>query len=842
MKTFWQDIQYGLRMLVKRPGFTMIAALSLALGIGANTVIFSLINTTLLRPLPFEAPGELVVIWTVPAQNKDARNGVNISAYTTFREKSQSFDGMGALTGISKNLGAEENGASAERISGWRFAPSVFQVLRVKPALGRFYTEDEDQIDNAAPVIVITHRLWQRHFNRNPNVIGKTLMLDQQPITVIGVLPENFSFFGDDVDFITPLGTARPQVTSKQGFSIPLGRLKKGVSMRQAQAEIDTLAAQLASADPERHGGNSARLQTLQEAAYGDLRNPLLILQGAVAFVLLIGCANVAGLLLARAASRRTEVAVRAALGAGRGRIVRQLVTETLPLSVLGGIIGVFLSWGGLKLFIAAAPPGFPRLEELSIDASVLGFTALVVVLTSVVFGIVPAMQASKSDLAVSLKESSRGGTEGLARQYLRSVLVTFQIAMSLVLLIGAGLMINSFVRVQRNALGADARSVLTFDFRFAQNDTIKPYGRYRGVGLWDVLPLPEQTFDNVLERVKGIPGVVSAAGISRPPLNAGGIPMQFLIEGRPAPPPSAAAAPAGGPEQSPQTADYFSITPDYFKTMKIPVLRGRDITARDTATSPLVIIINQTMARRFFANEEPIGKRITLDFVPDERPREIIAVVGDTRSSRMQKEPSPTMYVPHVQQTARWPGPQFADRAGMYFLLRTTGDPMKLVETVKRAVAAVDPSRPAANFRTVEQNLSQQTQFLRLYILLLGIFGGIAAMLAAIGIYGVMSYSVTERTREIGIRMALGAGARDVMTMVLRHAMLMVSIGLVLGVAASFALTRVIKSALYDVTATDPATYIGISTLLLLVAITACLVPTRRAVAVHPTIALRYE
>ena len=840
MRTFWQDLQYGLRMLVKRPGFTIVAALSLALGIGANTVIFSLINTTLLRPLPFEDPDKLVIIWTVPAQNKSARNGVNISAYTTFREKSQSFEAMGALTGISKNLGAEENGAPAERISGWRFAPSVFQVLRVKPALGRFYTEDEDQVDNAAPVIVITHRLWKRHFNSDPGVIGKTLMLDQQPITVIGVLPENFSFFGDDVDFITPLGTARPQVTSKQGFSIPLGRLKKGVSMRQAQAEIDTLAAQLASADAERHGGNGALLQTLQEAAYGDLRDPLLILQGAVAFVLLIGCANVAGLLLARAASRRTEIAVRTALGAGRGRIVRQLVTETFPLSVLGGVMGVFLSWGGLKLFIAAAPPGFPRLEELSIDASVLGFTALVVVLTSVVFGIVPAMQASKPDLVGSLKESGRSGTDGIARQYLRSVLVTLQIAMSLVLLIGAGLMINSFVRVQKNALGADARNVLTFDFRFAQNDAIKPYGRYRGVGLWDVMPLPALTFDRVLERVKGIPGVTSAAGISRPPLNSGGIQMPFLIEGRPAPPPS--AAPGGGPQQQAQTADYFSITPNYFETMKIPVLRGRDISAQDRAASSLVIIINQTMARRFFANEEPIGKRMTLDFVPDERPREIIAVVGDTRSSRMQKEPSPTMYVPHVQQTARWPGPQFADRAGMYFLLRTAGDPLKLVETVKRAVAEVDPSRPAANFRTIEQNLSQQTQFLRLYILLLGIFGGIAAVLAAIGIYGVMAYSVAERTREIGIRMALGARSGDVVKMVLRHALLMVGLGVTLGLAGSFALTRVIKSALYGVTATDPATYAGISALLLLVAIIACLIPTRRAVAVHPTIALRYE
>jgi putative ABC transport system permease protein len=399
--------------------------------------------------------------------------------------------------------------------------------------------------------------------------------------------------------------------------------------------------------------------------------------------------------------------------------------------------------------------------------------------------------------------------------------------------------MINSFVRVQRNALGADARQVLTFDFRFAQNDAIKPYGRYRGVGLWDVLPLPGLTFDRVLERIKLIPGVTSAAGISRSPLNSGGIQMQFLIEGRPAPPPSAAP---GGDPQTTQTADYFSVTPNYFATMKIPILRGRDITAQDTAASPLVIVINQTFARRFFANDDPIGKRMTLDFVPDERPREIVAVVGDTRSSRMQQEPSPTVYVPHVQQTARWPGPQFADRAGMYFLLRTPGDPLTLVESVKRAVAEVDPSRPAANFRTVEQNLSQQTQFLRLYILLLGVFGGIAAVLAAIGIYGVMAYAVTQRTREIGIRMALGAAAHEVIALVGRRTILVVVLGLVTGLAGALAATQLIQAQLWDVTPTDPTTFALVSLLFAVVALVAAFFPMRRAVSVDPTIALRCE
>jgi putative ABC transport system permease protein len=841
MKDVWQDLLYGCRMMIRKPAVTVIAALSLALGIGANTVIFSLINTTLLRPLPYEDPGKIIVIWTVPLKDRSQQNAMNVTSYYAIRDKSQSLESIGALTGSIKNLGAEKDGAPAERITGYGFAPAVFKALGVQPAMGRLYTDDEDQVDNWAPVIVITDRLWKRHFNSDPNVIGKVFTLDQRPITVIGVLAEDFSFFGNEVDFITPLEINKTQSLSRSGFILPVARLKKNVTMKQAQAELDTIAGQLETGDPERNKGNGARLQPLQEAAYGGFRNPLLLLQGAVGFVLLIGCANVAGLLLARAASRRTEVAVRTALGAGRRRIVRQLVTESFPLSILGGILGIALSWGGLRLFASAAPPGFPRLEELSLDLSVLAFTAAVVVLTAIIFGIVPALQVSKPDLIGSLKESGRSGTEGVARQYLRSVLVTVQVALALVLLIGAGLMINSFIRVQRNDLGADPRNVLTFDFRFAQTDSIKPYGRYRGLGLWDVSPLPALTFDRIVERMKSVPGVTSVAAINRPPLNSGGIVMPFLIEGRPAPPPPPAGA-ADGSSDSGQTASYFSVTPNFFGTMKIPIHRGRDFTSQDTAAGTLVIIINQTFARRFFPNEEPLGKRITLDFVPDERPREIVGIVGDTRSSRMQQEPVPTIYVPHVQQTARWMGPQWNDRAGMSFVLRTSANPTALVETVKRAVADVDLTRPATNFRTVEQYLSQQTQYLRLYILLLGIFGGIAAVLAAIGIYGMMAYSVAERTREIGIRMALGAATSDVLKMVMRHTCLLVGIGLTIGLAASFALTRLIKSGLYGVTATDPATYAAISLLLIVVAMVACLVPTLRAVRVDPTIALRYE
>ena len=839
MNTVVQDLIYGFRLLLKKPGFTIVAALSLALGIGANTVIFSLINTTLLRPLGFPRPDQLVVIWTVPLQHKDQRSPVNGSTYFHFRDKGQSYEAFGVFNGSIKNLGAEKDGAPAERLDEETFSPSMFQVIGVRPQLGRVFTEAEDQIDNDAPVVLISDRFWGRHFNGDRNVIGKTLILDKTPTTIIGVMPPGFSFFDDEADLWGPQPIGHLQAQSKQGFLVAIGRLKPGVSIRQAQAEADGLAAQMAAADPERNKGNGAQVQSLQEAAYGNFRSPLLILQGAVGFVLLIGCANVAGLLLARAASRRSEIAIRTALGADRWRTIRQLLTESLPLSILGGIVGMFLSWAGLKAFIAAAPPNFPRLNEIALDARVFGFTALIVVLTAVIFGIFPTLQASKPDLVNSLKESGRGGTDTVVRQRLRSALVTLQIGLSLVLLVGAGLMINSFVRVEKQDLGANPKGLISFDFRFPQGEAIKPGSRYRGIGVWDVSPNTTGTFQRVLERMQGLPGVVSAAAISEPPMVGGGISMPFLIEGRPAPP---ATTDSANSQDQGQSARYFAVTPGYFGTMKIPLLRGRDFTAQDNAAAPSVLAINQTLARRYFPNEDPIGKRLTLDFVPNEQPRQIVAVVGDVTINRLQPKELSIVYVPYTQQTPKWMGPYWGDRAGMFFILRTAGKPESIVPAIRRAVAEVDPNKPAGNIRTVEDYLDRQVQYLRLYILLLGIFGAVAAVLAAIGIYGVMAYSVAERTREIGIRMALGASGGEVLALVARQAAIVISIGLAVGLAASFALTRLLKSALVGVTATDPATYTAVSLALAAVAVLACLVPTRRAIAVDPTIALRYE
>jgi len=834
MKTLWQDVVYGFRALLKKPGFTVVAALSLALGIGANTVIFSLINTTLLRPLPFPDPDRMVMIWSVPLEAKDQLNGVMAVNYNAFREKAQSFEAMGAIRNNVCNVGADEHGQPPERVDCENFTPSMFQALRVKPVLGRVLAENENQVDNPAPVLLISSRYWQRRFNNDRGAIGSTLRVDGVVKTVIGVMPPNFYVFDDQADFWTPVGWTHTEVQSTQYNMGVVARLKPGVPLKQAQAEMDTLASQQAASDPDRNKKLGAVVQTMTESLYGGLRSPLLLLQGAVAIVLLIGCANVAGLLLARAASRRTEIAIRTAIGAGRWRIIRQLITESVPLSLLGGLAGIVLAWGGLRLFVYAAPPNFPRLNELALDLPVLGFTALVAILTAVIFGIVPAIQASNPDLVGSLKESGRSGTDGVARQHLRNALVAIQIAMALILLIGAGLMINSFLRIQNNPLGADPRNLLTFDFRFSRDEAIKAFGRYRNAGLWDVNPQTTQTFQRAYERIQGLPGVVSAAGASTPPL-AGSLKMGFLIEGRPAPPLDKNGQPS-------QTASYIAVTPNYFATLRAPIIQGRDFNDRDTAASPFVVIINQTMAKRFWPNESPIGKQLRMDYVPDEPLREVVGVAGDIRMNRQQRQLDPSVYVPYLQQTPRWMGAGYSIRAGMFFILRTSGSPLSLTNTVRQAMAEVDPNKPVANIRTVEAYLDQQVQYVRLYVLLLGIFGAIAAGLAAIGIYGVMSYSVAERTREIGIRMALGASAPDVLRLVLLQALLLLSIGLTMGLAGSFALTRYLKSALYEVTATDPATYIAVSVLLAAVAVVASMVPTRRAITVNPTVALRHE
>ena len=587
----------------------------------------------------------------------------------------------------------------------------------------------------------------------------------------------------------------------------------------------------LASQFPDRNKNLTVALEDLRTSIYDDLQRPLLVLQGTVGFVLLIACANIAGLLLARAASRRTEMAVRSALGAGRWRVVRQLLTENVLLAIVGGAVGCAFGWAGLRMLVAALPPGIIGLSAASINLRVLTATALLSIVTGVLFGLAPAVQTSKVDLAAALKEAGRDGMAAGSAQRFRSALVTVQIGLALMLLIGAGLMTSSLLKLLNKDLGADPENLLTFEFRFPQNELMRPVDKYRGVGLWEIFPVTGLTFDRVWERIQVIPGVRSAAGISRAPLSGGAMGMQFFVDGQP--------RPESGRGQS---AAFFALTPRYFETMKIQVLRGRDFTRTDTATAPLVIIINKTMADRFWEGKDPIGQSITLDFVPNEQPRTIVGVVADSLIGRFQRQPTPVMYVPHLQLQNRWQGPAWDYRAMMAFVMRSDSDPMALAPAVRQAVAEIDRGKPAGNIRTVEQSLGQQSRGMELYATLLGIFGIAAGLLAALGIYGVMAYTVAQRTREIGIRMALGAGGARVMRLVTVRALVLIAIGLVIGLGGAFGLTRVLASELYEVSPTDPLTFTLVTIGVAIVALVACLIPTRRAMTVDPMIALRYE
>ena len=832
MKTLQQDVAFAFRMLLKRPGFTLAAVFSLALGIGANTSIFGLINTILLGSLPFHDVDRLVTLSTVPPLNPKELQGASIPEYFEWQKQNRSLEVLGGMSLNLHEFGAQENGVPAERIQGEDITPELFQTLGVQPMMGRVFTAAEDQVDAPAPVIVITHRLWQRRFASDPNITNKTVMLDGETNSIVGVMPPGFRFADDDTEYWAPLRINRFQLRGSARFLTVAARLKPGVTIPQAQADMDSVAAQLAKDFPNRNKGWGIRVQSVREGLFGWIQEPLLILEGAVAFVLLIACANVAGLLLARASSRRTEVAVRLALGAGRWQIVKQLLTESILLSLIGGALGVVLAFWGLRVLVALSPPWFPRLHEIGIDLRVLAFTALVSIVTGIAFGIAPALMTSKPDLVETLKESKRGAGSGSARQRLRSVLVASQIALSLVLLVGAGLMISTFVKLRGVSLGCDPNGLLTFQIRMPLTQYTKPIGFYHGYPLLDISPEPGQLFDRVYERLGTIPGVVSAAGSTFPPLTEGPV-MTFAIEGRP--------MPDRDSDRDAQSAMFLPVTSNFLGTMKIPLLRGRDFTVRDAATTPWVTVINETMAHRFWPNEDPIGRHVTLDLVPEERPREVIGVVRDT-VRLWQTHAEPVMYVPHAQRPLHYRGPYQFGRMIMTFVVRASGDPMKLASAVQKAVAEINPNRSLGNIRTVEQYMGQQIQEPRYYMTLLAVFAIVATVLAAIGIYGVIAFAVAQRAREIGLRMALGADKRDVLRLILAQAGPLLLSGLLVGLGVSLGITRLLASRLWGVSATDPATFVGVSLLLALVAALACFIPARRAPRVDPAIALRYE
>jgi putative ABC transport system permease protein len=820
-------------MLAKKPAFTLIAALSLSLGIGLNTAIFTLMNTILLGTLPYPHAERLVTISSVSPNHLDQLNGASVPDLFAWKQQAHSFEALGAAVVTAIDFGAEENGNPAERIEGENVTPGLLEALRVQPLMGRLFTEAEDEVGNTAPVILISHRLWMRRFGGDRDIMKRQFLVNGRNTSIIGVMPPDFRIADENGDFLAPIPLNRFQLQGSARFLTVIARLKRGIGLKRAQDEMDGLAAGLARQFPARDTDHGkpwiVRLQPLRQALFGFVSRPLLLLQGAVGFVLLIACANVAGLLLARASSRQTEVAIRAAMGASRGRIFRQFLTESLLLASLGGVLGVLLAWWGVHALVAMAPSWLPRLHAIGMDGQVLLFSAAIAILTGLIFGVLPAAQGSRAVLAGSLKEATRGGTSGAARSRLRTALVAGQLALALMLLIGSGLLIRSFLQLQNTDLGCDPRALLTFRYRFAENRFGKPVGIYRALPLWEMSAVPQATFLRVLDRLRTVPGILSAAGIVYPPLT-GNYPLTFTIEGREA------------ANNDDFTADFFPVTPNFFATMKIPLLRGRDFTPGDTANAPWVAIVNETMARRFFPGENPIGKRLRVDLSEEDRLREVVAVVRDIPASHPQTRQEPAIFIPFVQSAPHTTGPNTGLQLQMTFLMRTMGNPMSALPAVRRAVQEIDGNHPLIDARTEESYLAEQAQYPQYYSILLGLFAAVATGLAAVGIYGVTAYSVDQRTREIGIRIALGARGSEVVHLIARQAAIAIASGVVIGLAGAMLLTRFISSEIWEVKAGDPPTFAGVTLLLIGIAILACLVPTRRAVGTDPNIALRHE
>jgi len=833
LNTLWHDLVYGLRVLTKKPLFTLVIAFSLAVGIGLNTAIFTLMNTILLRPLPFPDADRLVTLFSIPPGHPDQPNGVSVPDLFAWREQAHSFDAMGAVVNNAVDFGAEENGTPAERVQGENVTPGLLQALGAQPLMGRLFTESEDEVDHPAPVIVISHRLWMRRFGGASDILNRKVLVNGQNTAIVGVMAPDFRITDETGDYVAPIPLNHFQLRGSARFLLTAARLKPGVTMKQAQSEMDAIAAQLARQFPARetdHGKPwTVRMQTFRDGMFGFIGRPLVLLQGAVGFVLLIACANVAALLMARASSRQTEVAIRAALGAGRGRIFRQFLTESLLLSMFSGVLGVWLAWGIVRVLVAMAPKWLPMLHAIRMDGQVLLFSAAISLFTGLIFGVIPAAQGSKAAFVESLKAATRGGTVGGARHRLRGVLVAGQLALALMLLIGSGLLIRSFLQLQGADLGCDPHGLLTFRYRFPEKRFAKPVGAYHGLPLWELSDVPPATIARVLERLETVPGLRSVAGSVYPPL-AGNNPLPFTIQGREA------------ADADELTADYYPVTPNFFNTMKIRVLRGRDFSGRDTVHAPWVAIVNETLARRFFPNEDPIGKRIRVDLSEEDQAREIVAVVRDIPASHPQTKQDPAIFVPFVQAAAHSTGPYTGLHLQMTFLLRTAGDPMNALPAVRSAVEEVDRNQPLIDPRTEDSYLADQAQYPRYYSMLLGLFAAVATGLAAVGIYGVMAYAVEQRTREIGIRMALGAGGWDVLKLIFRQALLVIAAGVAVGIAGATALTRFISSEIWEVKTADPGTFAGLAVLLMAIAMVACVAPTRRAVQVDPTQALRHE